>query len=99
MKNTITVLVLALAAGTAGTSLAQESAGYREHFTAGLKLGTNFSNVYDSEGEDFEAEGKFGFAGGAFFSIPIGRLVGIQPEILFSQKGFRSTGTFLGSPL
>jgi hypothetical protein len=64
----------------------------------GLKLGTNYSNVYDSEGEDFEANSKFGLAAGAFMSIPLGTFFGIQPEIMFSQKGFKGTGTMFGSP-
>lgn len=63
----------------------------------GLKVGTNYSNVYDSEGEDFEADAKFGLAAGAFLSIPIGKYLGIQPEVLFSQKGFKGTGTLFGS--
>jgi hypothetical protein len=63
----------------------------------GLKIGTNYSNVYDSKGEDFDADGKFGLAAGAFLSIPFGQYFGIQPEVLFSQKGFKATGTILGS--
>lgn len=31
-------------------------------------------------------------------SIPIGMYMGVQPEILFSQKGFQATGNILGSP-
>jgi hypothetical protein len=69
----------------------------REKLFFGLKVGTNYSNVYDSQGEDFVADAKFGLAGGGFVSIPIGSFFGIQPEVLFSQKGYKSTGTFLGS--
>jgi hypothetical protein len=53
--------------------------------------------VYDSEGEDFVADAKFGLTGGVFVSIPLGKFIGIQPEVLFSQKGFKSSGTFLGT--
>ena len=63
----------------------------------GMKAGANYSNVYDSEGEDFNADPKFGLATGVFLSIPFTPFIGIQPEILFSQKGFRATGTMLGS--
>jgi hypothetical protein len=65
--------------------------------TVGLKAGTNYSNVYDSQGEDFEADAKFGLAAGAFVSIPLGEYFGVQPEVLFSQKGFKGTGTMFGS--
>lgn len=63
----------------------------------GLKAGLNYSNVYDSEGEDFIADPKTGFAGGAFVMFPIGKYFGVQPEILLSQRGFSATGRLLGS--
>jgi hypothetical protein len=68
----------------------------RNKITFGLKAGANFSNVYDIKGEGFIADSKFGFAGGAFLAIPIGKYIGLQPEILFSQKGFKATGKILG---
>lgn len=63
----------------------------------GIKAGTNYSNVYDSDNDDFVADGKFGFSAGGFATIPLGKFLGIQPEILYSQKGFKSTGTYFGS--
>jgi hypothetical protein len=69
----------------------------RAQFQIGIKAGTNFANVYDEQGDDFVADGKFGFAGGLFFTIPIVRVIGFQPEILFSQKGFKAKGSLLGS--
>ena len=35
-------------------------------------------------------------ASGVFLAIPIGTYIGIQPEVLFSQKGFKATGSILG---
>jgi hypothetical protein len=64
----------------------------------GIKAGYNYSNVYDTEGGTLEADSKLGVAAGVFLSMPLGRLVGIQPEILFSQRGFHGTGTLLASP-
>jgi len=64
----------------------------RQNLAGGLKIGGNYSNIYDSKGDNFKAEGKIGFVGGAFLSIPINKYIGIQPEVLFSQKGFRGTG-------
>lgn len=77
---------------------AQEDTDFRSKLTMGLKAGANYSNVYDSQGEDFEADAKLGFAGGLFFSIPLGTTIGLQPELLISQKGFKATGVILGSP-
>lgn len=93
MKQLIIAIVLALSSVTF-TTYAQGS----DELQFGLKAGINLSNVYDSKGEDFDADAKVGLAAGAFLAVPIGKFVGFQPEILFSQKGFRGTGEFLGSP-
>lgn len=89
------IIMIALVTLSVSNSMAQED--NREKMFFGVKIGTNYSNVYDSEGEDFVADGKFGLAGGAFVTIPLGKFIGIQPEVLFSQKGFKSSGTFLGT--
>ena len=63
----------------------------------GVKAGANYSNVYDAQGEEFTADPKLGLAVGAYLGIPLGKYLCIQPEVLFSQKGFKGTGTLLGS--
>lgn len=92
-------ILLFLTVATLSISLceAQVAVNSRKKFQFGLKGGSNFSNIYDSNGEDFDAEGKFGWVGGVFIAIPVGSFLGIQPEILFSQKGYKQTGAFLGS--
>lgn len=70
----------------------------REKFSFGIKAGINSSNVWDEEGQDFRADPRMGFAGGIFLGIPFGKLVGFQPELLLSQKGFQGAGTLLGQP-
>ncbi len=71
--------------------------GSKSGLSFGLKAGGNLSNVYDTEGENFVASSKFGFAGGGFVTVPLGEMFAFQPEILFSQKGFKGEGTLLGS--
>ncbi len=68
----------------------------REKFVFGAKAGINVSNVWDERNQDFQANAKVGFAGGVFVSIPIGKWIGIQPEILISQKGLKGAGTIIG---
>ena len=70
----------------------------RDRLVFGVKAGINRSNVYDATGQNFKANGKTGFAGGAFIGIPIGKFLGLQPEILISQKGFKSSGNLLSNP-
>lgn len=69
----------------------------REKLKFGPKAGLNFSNVYDEKTDDFTADQKVGFAGGVFLHLPIGKYIGLQPELLYSQKGFKGNGTMLGS--
>jgi hypothetical protein len=77
---------------------AQELAGDpEERIRIGVKAGLNLSNVYDTKGQEFNADGKFGFAVGGFVSVPFGKLIGFQPELILSQKGFQGTGSLLGS--
>lgn len=68
----------------------------RELLSFGLKAGLNLSNVWDSKGEDFVADPKYGVAGGAFVSLPLGKYLGFQPELMISQKGFKGSGSLLG---
>ena len=90
------IVMIALVTVTGNTINAQET-DLREKLSFGLKLGANYSNVYDSQGEEFQADPKLGFVGGAFLAIPIGKYLGVQPEVLLSQKGFEATGRLLGT--
>jgi hypothetical protein len=97
MKKTL-VLILAFSS-IAYSGIAQESEiDLRQKFNFGVKVGANLSTVYDTQGEQFDADPKIGFVTGAFLTIPIWRFLGVQPEIMFSQRGFRATGVILGSP-
>lgn len=74
-----------------------QSADTRDDMFFALKGGLNHSNVWDEQGQDFTANGKTGFAAGIALSIPIVRILGIQPELMLSQKGFQGSGVFLGT--
>jgi hypothetical protein len=89
------LLLSAIIISTAiASSYAQKA---RDVFSLGIKVGSNYSNVFDSRGDQFVAEGKYGLAAGAFLSLPIGKFIGIQPEMIYSEKGFKATGSFLGT--
>lgn len=62
----------------------------------GLKGGINKSNVYDTEGEGFSTDAKTGVAGGIFLQIPLGTVLGLQPEVLYSEKGFKGKQVMQG---
>jgi hypothetical protein len=77
-------------------SKGQESLDMREDFTFGFKAGLNHSNVYDTQGDGFVAGPKWGYTAGIFMAIPIGKFLGFQPEVLYSQRGFKATGSIAG---
>lgn len=91
-------IILAIAILTATGSINAQSDDARENMQFGVKVGVNYSNVYDTKGDEFKADGRIGGVFGVFGAIPLGRYLGVQPEILFSQKGYEGSGTVLGSP-
>jgi len=68
----------------------------QDRISIGAKAGLNISNIYDSEGETYSADAKTGYAFGGFLHIPLGGFFGIQPEVMFSQKGYQTSGSVLG---
>lgn len=97
MRKSILTLAAIITTFTT-TIVAQDSDNnIREKLTFGVKAGLNRSNVYDAKGQDFKADAKFGFAGGVFVGIPLSKYLGLQPEVLISQKGYQSTGTLFGT--
>jgi hypothetical protein len=92
--KTITIFLTTIALVLTGNVLAQKNS--RESISLGVKGGFNYSNVWDEQGQDFTANPKTGWVGGGFIAIPIGKYLGIQPEVLFSQKGFSGSGTIAG---
>ncbi len=96
MKKKSLVMLAAFLLITTGVSFAQMD-DFNERLSFGVKAGANLSNVYDSEGDDFNADAKVGLAIGGFLQVPIGSYLGFHPELLFSQKGYRGAGSVLGS--
>lgn len=105
MKITQRLTVFAIAVFAATNVSAQETItpsaddDNRDQFGFGIKAGLNIANIYDEENNDYVAESKPGFFAGAFVSAPLGTLFGLQPEINYSQKGFKSSGTFADDTL
>ena len=90
-------IIIVVLGGAKAQEKSNSDTDTRSNFIVGAKLGANYSNVYDSDGEDFVADGKLGFVAGGFVTIPLVKLFAVQPEILYSQKGFKGEGSLLGS--
>jgi hypothetical protein len=86
MKKTL--LSGALLAATAGIAHAQSP-------SFGIKAGVSLTNVTGSytTGGDTDFKNTFGFHGGFVANLPISGIFSIQPELLYSMKGYKSTGT------
>ncbi len=93
MKKSFAILILL--AVIAIKANAQDDSRSKLH--VGFKAGMNIANVYGSVGENFKSSNRLGFMGGGFVSIPFGAWIGIQPEVLFSQKGTKADGSFEGN--
>jgi hypothetical protein len=65
----------------------------RDILQFGLKVGLNNSDLYNTKGQNFVDNPLFGPVFGGFLSIPFGTYLGIQPEVLYSAKGFSGQGT------
>lgn len=85
MKKLLFSLCLLLTLGVfAQEAQAQRSGGF------GIRGGVNFANLNDT---DFDTKSRTGLMIGAYTSFPIPNSpVVIQPELLYTQKGFKSGG-------
>lgn len=81
-----------------GWNACSQETTFRDRFSFGLKAGININSVYNEKAQDFSSDPRVGFAGGAFISLPLGKLLALQPEFLFSQKGVKGSGTILSTP-
>lgn len=83
MKKVIIVAICVLFAGTASAQ------------KFGVKGGVNFSNIIKTNDENFNTEFKPGINAGIFLEIPIVSSLAFAPELMFSQKGYKTSGTSL----
>lgn len=86
-------LAAALLALTFSTSVNAQDVDQRDRLRLGLKGGLNFSSLIQDEYPNYEVNHKLGYVGGAYLSIPLTTFLGIQPEVLVSQKGFSSSNS------
>jgi hypothetical protein len=59
----------------------------------GFKGGLSIATIIKTNDNNFSTGSLLGFNGGAVLQLPIGHVIAIQPEVLFSQKGYRASGT------
>ncbi|GAA3979316.1 porin family protein [Hymenobacter antarcticus] len=85
----ITILAAALLATAAVSSAQAQSVRF------GLRAGANYSNLAGNIKNEDAYNNKAGFLGGVMVNIPVlaDNFLSVQPEILYSQKGFENKPT------
>jgi hypothetical protein len=61
----------------------------------GLKGGLSMATMLKPSGDNYSSNPLLGFNGGGLLILPLGRVVALQPEVLFSQKGYHADGSSL----
>ena len=84
------LLVLLLLLGLGSMALAQG-------LSFGVKGGLNLSSVTGADATG--AEAYSGMVAGGYLTLSLLPSLAVQPEILFSQKGWNASGDFLGVPI
>lgn len=64
-------------------------------FHFGLRGGLNLANIIKTDDNNFSTELKPGLNAAVFVELPIVNGFSIQPELQFSQKGYKTTGSTL----
>jgi len=98
MKKIFVSAVALLVASVASVSAQKTSTPKTNDLHFGFRAGLNLSNIIKDGDDDFSTEIKPGFNAAAFLEIPLANMVSIQPELQFSQKGYKATGSVLGNP-
>ncbi len=95
--KTLKILTTGISIVSASVLLAQDATTVvsddRNNVEIGIKGGVNYSTLYDVKGQNFVDNPLWGPVFGGFLSIPLGTYLGIQPEVLYSEKGFSGQGT------
>lgn len=89
MKRIFSIMMVLVA-------IAANAQDSRSRFHIGAKAGLTILDVYDVDAGNFKSAKRGGFVGGVFLQIPLGKAFGIQPEVLYSQKGTNGIGSING---
>ncbi|TPG62985.1 porin family protein [Hymenobacter nivis] len=83
MKKTLLATALLAIAATAAQA---QSPSF------GIKAGASLTNAVGDGAEGFDFKNKVGFHGGFVANLPLSDVFSIQPELLYSMKGYKASG-------
>lgn len=88
---------LLLSAAAALLVAAAAPAAHAQGVRFGVKAGANLSNLSGNVVNQDFYKNRWGFHGGVMVNFGLGDIVSIQPEVLYSQKGFKYSDTQIGT--
>lgn len=97
MKKKWMVVATAVALGITQVNAQSDVVNKKTGMHLGARVGANLSNVVKDNSSSFSTDPKLGFNAAVFLEIPLAPILSIQPEVQFSQKGYKASGSFLGS--
>lgn len=80
---------LLLSASAALLVAAVAPAAHAQGIRFGVKAGANLSNLSGDLVNQDQYKNRFGFQGGVMVNFGLSDIISIQPEVLYSQKGFK----------
>lgn len=93
------LLVLSMALTALGAT-AQDVAKPRYKVSGGLLAGANVYKYSDKEDVDkSDWKSKFGFDGGLWFNLPLGRVISLEPQVIYSSRGIENKNSSVSGPL
>lgn len=85
----LTLVLLAFMLGFSTVAQAQRRGRGGSDVSLGLKAGASLTNLTGNDAKNLD--NLFGFHAGVFANITLSSLFAFQPELLYSQKGFKSS--------
>ncbi len=94
MRSLLKSIVVLVIVGSGGAYA--QPVDLRETVYMGFKAGLNHATAWEVEGRSFDPSPRPGFAIGVFAGIPMGKVIGFQPEMQLAQRGFSANSELLG---
>ncbi len=90
---------LLLSAAVALLAAAAAPSAHAQGLRFGVKAGANLSNLAGDLVNQDQYKNRWGFQGGVMLNFGLGDILSIQPEVLYSQKGFKYADQQVTSPI
>jgi opacity protein-like surface antigen len=98
MKKLLAGAVTALIVTSSAFAQSSDDKGSSNSLHFGIRGGLNLAAiVQDDDAPNFDTKMKPGFQAGVYLQLPITSGFSVQPEVLYSQKGYKADGTIFGT--